>query len=172
MSPSRSTTGRGRFDLTSNARGGRIIEEDPEFSAFWRAYPRKIAKGDARKAWKQTEGIRPALQAVLGAIACARHTEQWRLGEGKWIPYPATWLRGERWADQHEVDVLRALPDGRPWWQSTAGVESRARELGIRAWDGQGGETFAQYAARVRVESEAAKLGSNVVDLTTIRKQA
>ncbi len=148
------------------------MEEDPEFSSFWRAYPRKIAKGDARKAWKQTAGIRPALQHVLGAIACARSTEQWTLAGGKYIPHPATWLRGERWEDVHEVDILRATTDGRPWWQSTSGIERRAAELQMQPWDGAGGETFGQYAARVRVESEAVKAGSNVVDLTTVRKQA
>lgn len=144
--------------------------EDPEFLAFWRAYPKKQAKADARKAWKQTAGIRPPLVALLGAVACARSTEQWCLAAGQFIPYAATWLRGERWEDVHEVDMQRATRDGRPWWESVSGVEARARELGIKQWDGAGGETFRQYAARIRVESEAAKAGSNVVDLTAARK--
>jgi hypothetical protein len=147
-----------------------LIDEDPEFSSFWRAYPRKIAKGDARKAWAQTKGLRPGLPAILGAIACARSTEQWTIAGGKYIPHPSTWLRGERWDDHHEIDVLRALPDGRPWWESTSGVEKRAMELGIRPWDGAGGETFSQYAARVRVESEARKTQSNVEYLTDYKK--
>ena len=30
-----------------------------EFDTFWKTYPKRVAKGDARKAWMQTENIRP-----------------------------------------------------------------------------------------------------------------
>ena len=29
--------------------------------------------------------------------------------EGMFIPYPATWLRGERWDDEVKIDVPKAL---------------------------------------------------------------
>jgi len=76
-----------------------------EFEAFWKVYPRKVAKGDARKAWKQTQSIRPPTERLVRAVIVARATEHWRKEGGKFVPYPSTWLRGERWEDVHEVEV-------------------------------------------------------------------
>ncbi len=67
-----------------------------DFDKFWQAYPRKIAKGDARKAWTQTQKIRPELDFILRAIEAQKET--WE--NPKFIPYPATWLRAERWDDE------------------------------------------------------------------------
>lgn len=67
-----------------------------DFTSFWNAYPKKVAKGAARKAYaaalKKADAQTIALAAASFAQAQAR-TEQ------KFIPYPATWLNGERWAD-------------------------------------------------------------------------
>jgi hypothetical protein len=75
------------------------------FDEFWKAYPRKIAKADARKAWEQTEKFRPKTEEVLKAVETAKKTEDWRKDGGKFIPYPATWLRGERWEDDYGIDL-------------------------------------------------------------------
>lgn len=76
---------------------------DEDFEQFWKAYPRKVAKGDARKAWKQTTRIRPPLEALLESLQAAMASEQWVRDGGQFIPYPATWLRGERWDDEYEI---------------------------------------------------------------------
>ena len=39
-----------------------------DFDKFWAAYPKKVAKADARKAWAQTKDIRPELTNLLTAI--------------------------------------------------------------------------------------------------------
>jgi hypothetical protein len=73
---------------------------DDGFDVFWQAYPRKTAKADARKAWCK---LAPdaALQAeILEALAWQVRQPQWVKDGGEFIPYPATWLRGERWADE------------------------------------------------------------------------
>ena len=80
-----------------------------DFDTFWKSYPRKVAKGDARKAWTQTEKIRPSLSNILEAIENQKNTQQWMENEGMFIPYPATWLRGERWDDEVKIDVLSPL---------------------------------------------------------------
>jgi hypothetical protein len=85
--------------------GKNMPTEDPEFEQFWKLYPRKCSKGDARKAWIQTSKIRPPFAQLLKAIYAARASEQWKKDAGSFIPYPATWLRGERWDDQLEVDL-------------------------------------------------------------------
>ena len=80
-----------------------------DFDTFWKAYPRKVAKGDARKAWIQTEKIRPSLSNILEAIENQKNTQQWMENDGIYIPYPATWLRQERWDDEVKIEVPKAL---------------------------------------------------------------
>ena len=126
--------------------------DEKDFDQFWQLYPRKVAKGDARKAWKQTEGLRPPLEKLLKAVICARATEDWRKDGGKFVPYPATWLRAERWDDVHEVEIDR-VKDGKAWWETVSGTEARARQLGME-WNARE-ETFQQFARRVRAASDA-----------------
>lgn len=80
-----------------------------DFDTFWKSYPRKVAKGDARKAWAQTEKIRPSLDLILEAIENQKNTQQWIENDGIYIPYPATWLRQERWDDEVKIEVPKAL---------------------------------------------------------------
>jgi hypothetical protein len=101
-----------------------------EFDQFWQKYPKKVAKADARKAWEQTKNVRPNLAAILKAIELACKTEQWMRGNGQFIPYPATWIRGERWEDEHEVKLPDVVNE-KPWYESSTGIEAKGRELGI-----------------------------------------
>lgn len=88
--------------------------DDDGFESFWKVYPRKCKKGDARKAWQQTARIRPKLEELLKAVYGARASRQWQKDGGEFIPYPATWLRGECWDDQMEVDLSQLdSPAGR-----------------------------------------------------------
>ncbi|MCE2713160.1 MAG: hypothetical protein LW688_11575 [Cryomorphaceae bacterium] len=80
-----------------------------DFEIFWKAYPRRVAKAVARKAWMQTAKIRPPLDELLAAINSQCQSEQWQKDNGQFIPHPATWLRGERWSDEMEIDVPKQL---------------------------------------------------------------
>ena len=75
------------------------------FDEFWKVYPKKVAKGDARKAWLQTAKVRPPIETLIKAVFAARASKQWLKDDGEYIPYPSTWLRQERWDDEHEVDL-------------------------------------------------------------------
>lgn len=89
-----------------------LREIDDGFDAFWRAYPRRVSKAAARLAWQRTRGQRPPMAALLQAIA---RMVEWRrqLEAARQfvpaLPYPATWLNGERWAD--EFDSLSGVPE-------------------------------------------------------------
>ena len=76
-----------------------------EFEQFWKIYPRKVAKGEARKAWLTTSSIRPSIADLIKAVYAARASKQWLKDDGEYVPHPATWLRQERLEDQHEVDL-------------------------------------------------------------------
>jgi len=71
--------------------------EDSDFTAFWSAYPRKVAKPAALKAWRSAKH-RPPLADLLAALDRHKRSEQWQTA--RFIPHPATWLNGQRWDDQ------------------------------------------------------------------------
>lgn len=100
---------------------------DAEFELFYAAYPRKQNRGDARKAWDQTQPIRPSTEDIVKAVVRQKGSEKWREDDGAYIPYPASWLRGERWEDVEKIDVAPALslvPDGAITCQ-TCGTRTR-----------------------------------------------
>ena len=101
-----------------------------DFDKFWSIYPKKVAKADARKAWAQTRLTRPSLDCLVKAIELACKTEQWMRGGGQFIPYPATWLRGERWDDEFEVKLPNVVNE-KPWHETWAGIVEKGKELGI-----------------------------------------
>lgn len=70
------------------------------FARFWVAYPKKVAKADARKAWLALAPDEALLGRMVSALAWQRLTPQWSRDDGQYIPYPATWLRAERWDDE------------------------------------------------------------------------
>jgi len=101
-----------------------------DFDEFWAAYPKKMAKGDARKAFGQTQAIRPPMKYLIESVQKHCKQEAWMKDDGKFIPHPATWLRQERWEDQIEV-VLPGVVAGKSWHETAKGIEIKGRELGI-----------------------------------------
>ena len=79
------------------------------FANFWAAYPKKIKKGDARKAWVQTAKIRPDTHTIVMAVQAQRKCKQWKKDGGQFIPYPATWLRAEQWDDVIDFEVKQKI---------------------------------------------------------------
>lgn len=78
-------------------------DDDPDFAAFWSAYPRKEAKGHARVAYR-TAVIRKKIDPKVIIIGAERYADdpQRRAGGRKYTAHPATWLNGERWLEQHD----------------------------------------------------------------------
>ncbi|MFA5391762.1 MAG: hypothetical protein WC331_10120 [Candidatus Omnitrophota bacterium] len=70
------------------------------FDRFWEAYPKKIGKGAARKAWVKIRSPGSLIQVMLDAIEKQKRCEQWVKENGKYIPNPATWLNRTQWEDE------------------------------------------------------------------------
>lgn len=71
-----------------------------QFDKFWQAYPRKVSKKEAQKSWKKINPSLELFEKILKALEMVKQTEQWKKDNGKFIPYPATWLNQERWTDE------------------------------------------------------------------------
>ncbi len=79
------------------------------FDHFWSLYPRKRSKGDAEKAWVQLRPDDAFFERILAGLMRARDSPDWLKEDGKWVPYPATWLRAKGWDDEFK----EVLTDGR-----------------------------------------------------------
>jgi hypothetical protein len=102
---------------------GRKIEpgsdDDPDFCAFWDVYPRRVAKGQARKAWKTAiikRGVDPKI-IIVGA-ECYRDDPLRRSRSIEYTAHPGTWLNGERWLELHaggDGDEPQSPYSSSPW---------------------------------------------------------
>lgn len=79
------------------------------FNEFWAAYPRKVGKVVAFKAFKKECINRKMLETMLVALGKHKKQEQWK--DIKYIPHPSVWLNGRRWED--EIGNLTGKPGER-----------------------------------------------------------
>lgn len=73
---------------------------DPLFDEFWDAYPRKVGKGAARRAWRKALRSGADLEQVIVAAGCFRTQCFAQRTEARFIPHPANWLSSERYGDE------------------------------------------------------------------------
>lgn len=76
-----------------------------DFETFWSAYPRKVGKGGAFKAWQKQKP--EPIEKVLRLIRKYKSTE-WANIETRFIPHPATWLNQRRWEDEPDSKPIQA----------------------------------------------------------------
>lgn len=70
---------------------------DTEFEIFWNAYPTKVGKQPARKAFDK---VKVPVETLVAAIERQKCSSQWSKDGGQYIPNPATWLNQGRWTDE------------------------------------------------------------------------
>ena len=71
---------------------------EAEFDLFWKAYPKKRNKADALSAFLKIEGV--SIQTILDAIERFKGCPEWKEQDGRFIPYPAKWLKAKGWEDE------------------------------------------------------------------------
>jgi len=75
-------------------------EASTDFDAFWSAYPKRKNKGQAEKAWEKLKHTPDLQTKILCQIEKAKDSHDWKKDEGKYIPYPSTWLNAKGWEDE------------------------------------------------------------------------
>lgn len=117
---------RGEESIKNNTVALASVESD--FDIFWAAYPRKVGKSAAMKAWKLAK--HPPIYTVLAKIAALKSTDQWRKDNGQFIPHPTTWIRRGGWDDEAVSAASCAASTDDEW--------SRAyREIAESIWRAQ-----------------------------------
>lgn len=72
-------------------------EPSSSFDRFWSVYPKKVAKGHARKAFDKIMSRKDAPSIDLLCDAAEAYGKA--ISDPRYIAHPATWLNGERWLD-------------------------------------------------------------------------
>jgi hypothetical protein len=73
---------------------------DPDFEAFWGAYPNhRPGKTATLEKWEQARkrGRLPPIETILTAIEEQKTWEQWQKDGGQFIPHATTWLNQAQW---------------------------------------------------------------------------
>lgn len=81
------------------------------FEVFWHAYPRKVGKANAEKAWNKLAPLVPCEadplcqrhERIFRMLTEYRRSRDWQRDDGQFIPYPATWLNERRWEDELRI---------------------------------------------------------------------
>ena len=81
------------------------------FERFWASYPRKVAKGAACKAFtrviKAQSDVEGFMSTIMASLTWWKSQDAWTKDDGKYIPYPATWINRGSWADSMDNESHR-----------------------------------------------------------------
>ncbi|PWC05432.1 hypothetical protein [Agromyces badenianii] len=86
-----------------------VLDKPDSFETFYAAWPRKVGKPQARKAWMKARDRASNEQIIAAAIAYRDNPNR---PEKQFIPHPATWLNRDGWND--ELDGPRDQRNGKP----------------------------------------------------------
>lgn len=85
---------------TKPKRQRRIIETTPAFESFWSAYPNRVAKSNALKAWTKIQPDETLANRITDDVRRRATSDAWTKDQGQFIPHPATYLNQRRWEDE------------------------------------------------------------------------
>lgn len=139
---------RGREDVTPNVTSysSSSSSKDPPtpmgleslFLIWWEAYPLKIAKQDAVKAWAKIHPDQGLLDKMLAAIDVQSKSQKWMKDEGAFIPHPASWLNKRRWEDDLKAykcadisEPVYEAPGSKPVFSLETGPDGK--RIGVKA---------------------------------------
>ena len=83
-----------------------------DFEAFWKAYPRKESKAQARKSFAK---VTVPLETLLQALETQKQSDQWKRNGGQYIPYASTWINQRRWEDEAPAQAAKAEEPADNW---------------------------------------------------------
>lgn len=74
-------------------------KQEENFRLFIEAYPKRTAVKEAYIVWKKIAPDDELTRRMIAAVNVQKSCSQWQEDNGRYIPKPANWLRGQRWED-------------------------------------------------------------------------
>jgi hypothetical protein len=99
------------FDESTSTDIKPVKQQSLGFEAFWKAYPKKVGKDAAERAFGKRKPNEAMLIDMLEAIERQKVSTNWQEEGGRFIPYPASWLNKGRWKDE-DTHVSTSLIPG------------------------------------------------------------
>ena len=85
------------------------FDRENAFNEFWKVYPKKRDKKKSHIKFLSVCKNEQVYKSIMDGLRRQAASADWLKNNGQYIPYPATWLNGERWND--EVDeVITSSP--------------------------------------------------------------
>lgn len=109
MTPDCQSGDEGMEGKEENGRNGKEQPATSGFGEFWAQYPKKMAKGDAERAWTKMK-CSAIVPQILTAIRKAKISTDWTKEFGQFIPHPATWLNRKGWEDEFSTNGRSIAP--------------------------------------------------------------
>ena len=72
------------------------------FLKFYELYPKKVKKKDTEKWFLKNKPDEELFNKIMEGLEKHLKSKQWK--DKQYIPYPTTWLNGERWNDEVEIE--------------------------------------------------------------------
>lgn len=94
------TTNRQQTDTNNTHNKQEINIYAQKFDQFYAAYPKKIAKQSAIKAWQKLKPDDDLMTKIMQGLERWKKSNDWLKENGQYIPYPATWINQRRWEDE------------------------------------------------------------------------
>lgn len=79
---------------------GRVHDFPPGFDRLWSAYPRKVGKDAAAKAFAKRKPDATLVETMVKAVEAQKQSRDWTKDGGQFIPHLSTWLNEGRWMDE------------------------------------------------------------------------
>ncbi len=126
------------------------------FEALWSIYPNHDGRAKAERRYRRLAPSAALQQAMRSAIEAQRLSRRWTKDGGEYVPEFAKWLREERWRDASAASGAAC----KGWQDTRAGIDAKARELRIPAWDEAAfnlgrGPSYPAFTERVLRAAEA-----------------
>lgn len=89
---------------------GTVFDAASAFEVFYKSYPNKKNKPKARERWQKMKVTPELFAAIMAGLERAKNSQEWTKDDSRYIPYPATWLNAEGWANDYKPLRQAAAP--------------------------------------------------------------
>lgn len=107
-----------------------------DFDRFWSAYPKKKNKGQARTAFQKAIK-KTSAETMINAVEKQKKSNSWKKENGKYIPYPSTWLNAEAWEDEESVSLVSSDQQREEGKKQSENLKKLYEKLGMEWKDDQ-----------------------------------